>query len=165
VLSGELLALGAADARMCDIHRQPAPVVRPASDGFHHDAIQTLPNGDTAALFVTVEKIFPAGTQGDTSGLPVDIIGTWIVVLNQNWQVIWYWDAFEHDSGAPQLDINRPAVLGETCGKNESGCPPMFLLGTGIAPLGQRLAARQQPLLLAAGPRHHMVRRGTRTGS
>jgi hypothetical protein len=35
------------------------------------------------------------------------------------------------------LDINRPAVLGETCIANQTGCPPMFLLGSGIAPLAK----------------------------
>jgi hypothetical protein len=61
---------------------------------FHHDAIETLPNG-YAAVLVDVEKIFPAGTQGDTTGLPVDIIGDMIVVLDQNWNAVWYWDAFD----------------------------------------------------------------------
>jgi len=64
-------------------------------------------------------------------------VGDAIIVLNQNWQVVWHWNAFQHDSGAPQLNINRAAVLGETCGVNQAGCPPMFLLGTGIAPLAK----------------------------
>jgi hypothetical protein len=133
ILQQELLALGAKDAAPCNIYPSPAPVGAACLGAFHHDAIQTLPNGYTA-VFVDIEKIFPAGTQGDTSGLPVDIIGDMIVVLDQNWQAVWYFDAFEHASGGPQLDINRPAVLGETCVVNERGCPPMFLLGTGIAP-------------------------------
>jgi hypothetical protein len=135
IVQQQLAAMGATDLGPCNVIASPPPVGSACSDGFHHDAIQTLPNGDTAAL-LTVEKIFPAGTQGNTTGLPVDILGDGIVILNSNWQVIWYWDSFEHDGGAPQLNINRAAVLGETCGKNESGCPPMFLLGTGIAPLG-----------------------------
>jgi hypothetical protein len=60
-----------------------------------------------------------------------------IVVLDSNWQVAWYFDAFQHDSGAPQLDINRPAVLGETCTTGQSECQTMFLLGLGIAPLAK----------------------------
>ena len=71
----------------------PAPVGSSCLGAFHHDAIQTLPNGYTAVL-VDVEKIFPAGTQGDTSGLPVDIVGDAIIVLNQNWQVVWYFNCF-----------------------------------------------------------------------
>ena len=75
----------------------------------------------------------PPGTQGDTSGLPVDVIGDMIVVLDTNWQVVWYFDTFQHDSGSPQLDINRAAVLGETCAANGQGCPPVSLLGHGVA--------------------------------
>lgn len=135
IVQHQLVAMGATDLGPCNTIASPAPVGSACLDGFHHDAIQTLPNGDTAVL-VTVEKIFPPGTQGDTSGLPVDVLGDGIVILDSNWQVKWYFDAFQHAGGAPQLDINRAAVLGGTCGKGQSGCPPMFLLGSGIAPLG-----------------------------
>jgi len=135
VLSHQLLAMGATDAQMCNtVPQAPAPVGTACMGAFHHDAIQTLPDGQTA-LLADIEKLFPAGTQGNTSGLPVDIIGDIIIVLDRNWQVVWYFDTFEHDSGAPQLDINRAAVLGETCMSFTLGCPPLFLLGTGIAPL------------------------------
>jgi hypothetical protein len=130
----ELLALGATDAAACNSIPSPAPLAAACLGAFHHEAIQTLPNGQTAFI-ADIEKIFPAGTQGNTSGLPVDIVGDIVVVLNSNWQVDWYFDTFQHDGGAPQLDINRPAVLGETCVNNQSGCPPIFLLGPGIAPL------------------------------
>jgi hypothetical protein len=105
---------------------------------FHHDAIQTLPNGYIAAL-LDIERIYPAGTQGDTSGKPVDIVGDMIIVLNSQWQVVWYWDAFDPNHGGqgyPQLPITQTAPLGEPCGVGSAGCPPMFLLGsTNIAPL------------------------------
>jgi arylsulfate sulfotransferase len=132
----QLLAMGATDAGPCNVFSSPPPVNSACLGAFHHDAIQTLPNGYTAAL-VDIEKIFPPGTQGDTSGLPVDIIGDMVVVLDNNWQVVWYFDAFQHASGPPQLDITRAAVLGETCAANQPGCPPVFLLGTGIAPLAK----------------------------
>jgi arylsulfate sulfotransferase len=131
-LQQELHAMGAVDANLCTSLPSPAPVGSSCMSSFHHEVIQ-LPTGDTA-LFVAIEKIFPPGTQGSTSPDPVDIIGNYIVVLDSNWQVKWYFDTFEHDGGAPQLDINRAAVLGETCTANEQGCPPVFLLGTGIAP-------------------------------
>ena len=135
VIQQQLLAMGATNAGPCNAI--PNPAVGSACLGaFHHDAIQTLPNGYTAVL-ADIEKIFPPGTQGDTSGLPVDIVGDIIVVLNQNWQVAWYFDAFQHDNGPPQLDITRPAVLGETCVVNQKGCPPLFLLGSQIAPLAK----------------------------
>ena len=132
IIQQQLLALGASDAQACNAVPSPAPVGAACLDAFHHDVIQSLPNGYTA-LLASVEKIFPAGTQGDTSGLPVDIVGDMIVVLDSNLRAVWYFDAFQHDSGAPQLDINRPAVLGDTCGLNQQGCPPIFLLGPGIA--------------------------------
>ena len=129
VIQTELLALGATDGGPCTTIPQPAPVGSACLGGFHHE-LTTFPNGDVAAL-ASVEKIFPPGTQGDTSGLPVDVIGDMIVVMNSNWQVIWYWDSFQF------LDVNRPAVLGETCTDGASGCPPTFLLGHGIAPLAK----------------------------
>lgn len=84
---------------------------------FHHDAIR-LPNGHTIAFGVN-ERIFPAGTQGATA--PVNIIGDILVELDENFQVVWFWDAYDH------LDINRKAVLGETCTSGGPGCPPMYL--------------------------------------
>jgi len=135
VIQQQLLALGAADGGPCNVIPSPAPVGSACLGGFHHEVI-ALPNGGIA-LLADIEEIFPAGTQGDSSGLPVDIVGDMIVVLNADWQVVWYFDAFQHASGPPQLDINRPAVLAETCVANEAGCPPILLLGPGIAPLAK----------------------------
>ena len=126
IIQQELLALGATDGGPCTSIPSPAPVGSACLGGFHHE-LTSFPNGYVAAL-ASVEKIFPPGTQGDTSGLPVDIIGDFILVMNADWQVVWYWDAFDY------LNVGRAAVLGETCGAAESGCPPLFLLGPGIAP-------------------------------
>ena len=127
IIQQELLALGSTDGGPCTTIAKPAPVGAACLGGFHHE-LTSLPKGYVAAL-ASVEKIFPAGTQGDTSGLPVDVIGDFIVVLNSNWQVVWYWDAFQY------LNVSRAAILGETCGVNEAGCPPVFLLDPGhIAP-------------------------------
>ena len=135
IIQQQLLAKGATDGGPCNAFASPPPVGSGCLGAFHHDAIEFSAGPyQYTAVIADVEKIFPPGTQGDISGLPVDIVGDMIVVLNANWQVVWYFDTFEHDSGAPQLDINRPAVLGETCVKNQTGCPPIFLLGTGIAP-------------------------------
>ena len=89
-----------------------------------HEALG-LPNGNTMAE-LSEEKIFTDGTQGSSPTNPVDIIGDIIVELDSNWQVIWYWRAFDH------LNANRAAVLGETCVNNQGGCPPVILT-TGIA--------------------------------
>lgn len=131
-LQQQLLAKGATNAQACSAIAKPAPVGSACLGGFHHEAVQSLPNGGLAVI-ADIEKILPPGTQGDTSGLPVDVIGDMVIVLNSSWQVTWYWDSFLHDGGGTQLDINRAAVLGETCVVNQQGCPPMLLLGTGIS--------------------------------
>ena len=85
---------------------------------FHHEAIR-LPNGHTLAL-AHIERMFPAGTQG--SPVPVNILGDMVVDLDEDFQVAWYWDSFAH------LDVNRAAILGETCANpQQGGCPPVFL--------------------------------------
>ena len=136
-LQKQLVALGAVNGGSCTGLTNPV-VGTGCAGSFHHDAIQTLPNGYMAVL-LDIERIYPAGTQGDTTGKPVDIIGDMIVVLNSQWQAVWYWDAFDPNNGGqgyPQLPITQTAPLKETCGKSTSGCPPMFLLGsTSIASL------------------------------
>jgi hypothetical protein len=137
VIQQELLAKGAVDGGPCSAVHSPPPIGAACTGAFHHDAIQTLPNGWTAAL-IDIERIFPPGTQGDPSGLPVDIIGDMIIVMDTDWRVQWYWDAFDPAGGGngyPLLPVSSTAVLAETCGSNTAGCPPVFLLGSTIAPL------------------------------
>lgn len=132
IIQNQLVALGAADAGPCTVISQPAPVGSACLGAFHHEVMQ-MTNGNLVA-FADIEKIFQAGTQGDTSGLPVDILGDIVFVMNPNLQVIWYWESFQHDGGGTQLDINRPATLNETCTVNQAGCPSTFLMGSGISP-------------------------------
>ncbi len=133
VIQQELLAMGLTDAAPCNSISTPFQAGDACLGYFHHDAIQTLPNGQTA-LIADIEKVYPAGTQGDTSGLPVDILGDMIIVLNSNWQVAWYFDAFQHAGGGTQLNINQAAPLGETCQTGISECETMFLTGNGATP-------------------------------
>lgn len=136
ILQQQVQALGDPDAAACDTIQSPAPVGAACIGIFHHDAIQTLPNGYTAVL-VDVEKIFPPGTQGDSSGLPVDIVGDMIVVLDQNWNAIWYWDSFNPAGGGngyPQLPVSRTAPLNEYCPPSGAGCLTVLLAGSGISP-------------------------------
>jgi hypothetical protein len=136
ILARQVLALGDPNAKLCDKIPTPPPVGAACIGIFSHEAIETLPNGYTAAI-LNIEKIFPAGTQGDTSNLPVDIVGDLIVVLDRNWNAVWYWDAFDPlggGNGYPLLPITRTAVLNEQCGKGNSGCLSVFLLRQGIAP-------------------------------
>jgi hypothetical protein len=103
-VSEQLLAMG-----------EPQPI-----DSFNHEATR-LPNGYTAVL-ASVEGIYPAGTQGSTG--PVDILGNIVVVLDENFQVVWYWNAFDH------LDVSRAATLGDICTTSNVGCPPLVLAST-----------------------------------
>jgi hypothetical protein len=95
---------------------------------FNHEAVR-LPNGYTAALMNT-ERLYPPGTQGTAGTGPngqVDIVGDTVVVLDQNSHVVWWWDSYNF------LDVNRAAVLGETCPSNQPGgfgCPPLTLAPT-----------------------------------
>jgi len=95
---------------------------------FNHEALR-LSNGQTLVVG-DVQRIYAAGTQGSTA--PIDIIGDVIILLDQNFQVLWYWNAFDHAcSGGGCLDINRPG--NNTCtsnpetGKTQGGCPPVLL--------------------------------------
>lgn len=69
-------------------------------DGFTHD-VERLPNGQTAVIGLTERSVAINGT-------PTNYIGADVVVLDQNFQVAWVWDSFDH------LDINRGPTLGET---------------------------------------------------
>ncbi len=84
---------------------------------FSHDAIR-LPNGNTVVLSA-IEQIANQG-QGN-----VDVLGDAVLVLDQNWQVVWAWNPFT------QLDVMRPAVLGETCQSYQGGCPLLTLVPSG----------------------------------
>jgi arylsulfate sulfotransferase len=128
LLQQQLLALGATDLQSCGNIPIPAPVGSSCLTGFSHDAI-LLPNGDWV-MIGSIEKIFPPGTQGSQTGLNVDILGDSIIVLDSSLNPLWYWDAFQHDNGGTQLNINRAALLGETCVIGQGGCPPLFLADT-----------------------------------
>jgi arylsulfate sulfotransferase len=135
VLQQELLALGAVDAGPCSAVPNPAPIGAACLGNFSHEVMR-LPNGDTV-LLATIEKIFPPGTQGSTSPLPIDIRGDIVVVLDTNWQAVWYWDSFDAAGGGygyPNLPVSRPAVLNETCSAGEAVCAPIFLVNLGTAP-------------------------------
>jgi arylsulfate sulfotransferase len=66
---------------------------------FNHDA-QLLPNGDTAVLATTPRTI-------NVRGKPVLYNGDMVIVLDQNFQVAWVWDAFNY------LNVHRLPTLGE----------------------------------------------------
>ncbi len=79
----------------------------------HHEA-RRLANGNILVLG-SLERMTP-GVQGGA-----DVLGDAVIVLNPNLQVVWTWNAFDH------LDVNRAAILGETCTNLAPGCPPIHL--------------------------------------
>jgi arylsulfate sulfotransferase len=99
--------------------------------GFNHDAVR-LADGDTIAIG-DVQRIFPAGTQGSAGS--IDIIGAIVIVLDQNFQVLSYWNSFDHACAAAGcLDINRAGDytcrVGAATGITALGCPQKLLLPT-----------------------------------
>jgi hypothetical protein len=77
--------------------------------GFYHEA-EHLPDGSTVALAVTERTV-------NIHGTPTNYVGTMVLVLNDNFQVTWAWDAFDH------LDVNRGPVLGELVDKTDVTVP------------------------------------------
>ena len=90
--------------------------------GFHHEAIR-LPNGHTLVV-AGLERMFPDGAQGSKD--PVDVLGDLVVDLDQDFQVAWVWNAFDH------LDVTRKSLGDEKCqlGAGSDGCPSVFLAST-----------------------------------
>jgi hypothetical protein len=124
-LAQQLTALRATDAASCLQVKNPAPVGTACLNDLSHDAIRfSVAGADYTALLAHVEKVFPAGTQGsDPKGPPVDIVSEMLIVLNSDWQAVWYYDSFQ------QLDPARAAVLGEICQPNND-CPMHLLLAS-----------------------------------
>jgi hypothetical protein len=87
--------------------------------GFHHEAIR-LSNGHTLVM-AGLERMFPAGTQGAKE--PVDIIGDLVLDLDEDFQLAWFWNAFDH------MDLKRASLGNEKCkvGPGDDGCTPVFL--------------------------------------
>jgi arylsulfate sulfotransferase len=85
---------------------------------FHHE-VRPIGGGRVMAL-ATNEQLL-SDVQGPGA---VNILGDMIIVLDEEMNVIWTWDALDH------LDISRPAILGETCTPTAGGCPPFYLTPT-----------------------------------
>jgi hypothetical protein len=86
---------------------------------FHHEAVR-LPNGHTLTI-AGLEQMFPAGTQGAKD--VIDIVGDLVIELDEDFQVVGAWNAFDH------VDISRAAPPQDICreGPGFGGCPPIFL--------------------------------------
>jgi hypothetical protein len=67
---------------------------------FHHD-VQRLPDGKTAVLATTAKTV-------QVHGVSREYIGDMVIVLDENFQVVWAWNAFDH------LDVNRGPIAEDT---------------------------------------------------
>jgi arylsulfate sulfotransferase len=93
---------------------------------FDHEA-RRLPNGNIVVKGESELLVTNAAQCGtDSGGNPntCDVLGSQVLILDPNLQLVWAWDAFDF------LDINRVAVLGETCTHTQAGCPVYFLAAT-----------------------------------
>ncbi len=105
-----------AETNAARVNQQLAVLGVHAINGFHHE-VRKLAGGGYLAL-ANSERIL-TNVQGPGN---IDVIGDTIVVLNQDLQVTWAWDAFNY------LDTSRKASLGETC-TYPAGltCAPFYL--------------------------------------
>ena len=94
--------------------------------GFHHE-FSRLPSGDIVTLGWTQRTI-------DVGGTPTRYAGDMLLVLDDDLQVVWTWDAFDH------LDVTRGPILGELC--RARPVPPHRR---------SRLAPRERGQLVAGG--------------
>ena len=69
--------------------------------GFHHDVL-LLPDGNIATLGWTLRTV-------DINGKPKQYVGQMLLVLDQDLQVVWTWDAFDH------MDVHRGPILHDKC--------------------------------------------------
>ncbi len=69
--------------------------------GFHHEFLR-LPSGNVVTLGWTQKTV-------DVGGTPTRYAGDMLMVLDEDLQVVWTWDAFDH------LDVDRAPILGEIC--------------------------------------------------
>jgi arylsulfate sulfotransferase len=114
----DLAGITLAETNAAQVNRQLAILGVHPINGFHHEA-RKLSNGEYLVL-ADSERIL-TNVQGPG---PVDVIGDTILVLDQDLQVVWTWDAFDH------LDTSRQAILGETCTNPNPGCAPWYLATT-----------------------------------
>jgi len=106
------------ETNVARINEQLVALGRRTINAFHHEA-RRLPNGYIAVL--GSDEMLVTNAQGGTQQNPVDVLGAQVIVLDQNLQLVWAWDAFDF------MNIQRSANLGETCYRGRIGCPIFFL--------------------------------------
>ncbi len=99
------------------INEQLTALGHDSGGAFDHEAV-SFPDGNTLVQR-SLERVVPGIQTGSDT-----ILGSLIVALNRDFQVVWAWNSFDH------LDIHREAILGEMCRYSDDftfpGCPPLF---------------------------------------
>jgi len=108
----DLLGITRKETCAARVNEQLTAMGKKAIAALHHEA-RLLSNGHYALLATRMQSL----TDVQGSGA-VNVIGDVILVLDQDLNVVWTWDAFEN------LDPHRSAVLNETC--RTGGCPPTY---------------------------------------
>jgi len=96
-------SLFAVNEQLIALGKEPLTRINRFVDPFHHDAIR-LPNGHTAVLLYRRKVL--VDTQGPGE---VEVLGDDIVVLDEDWKVVWTWSGFDY------LDPHRTALLNQAC--------------------------------------------------
>ena len=97
------------ETNLAAVNAQLAALGRETIYGFHHEA-RRLPDGSLVVLG------YPERTV-TINGVPTNYIGEQLIVLDQDFHVVWAWDAFDY------LDVNRGPVLGEITRPGPGGGP------------------------------------------
>jgi arylsulfate sulfotransferase len=96
------------------INEQLAALGKRQITAFHHEA-RGLPDGGVLVLAAAEQMMTDIQGPGQ-----VDVLGDVILALDNDLQLVWSWDSFEH------LNWYRMATLGETCTPTTGGCPPFY---------------------------------------
>jgi arylsulfate sulfotransferase len=112
----DLAGITVAETNAAQINRQLTALGFHTITGFHHD-VRKLPGGGYLVLAGSERLLTDVQGPGE-----VDVLGDMILALNQNLQVTWVWDAFDH------LDPYRLATLQEHCAYPAGvSCAPFYL--------------------------------------
>ena len=95
------------------VNEQLASMGNRPINAFHHEAWR-LPDGRFLALAGVEQILTDVQGPGD-----VDVVSDMVLMLDQDLQVVWAWDAFDH------MDTARLALQGELC--SQGSCPPLTL--------------------------------------
>ena len=108
----DLLGQTVLETNAARVNEQLAALGRRPITSFHHE-VRPIGNGRVMALAATEQIVH--NVQGPGA---VNVLGDMILVLDQDLNVVWTWDAFDW------LDVSREAILDEKCTPTAGGCPP-----------------------------------------